>query len=682
MDSADSTRLLALTASEVKRLGGSGPTLVHLAEVLRQHWPDAFADTFTDDDKSRLAALIRRKAWVGNGASVSLLVSNAQDIAALAAAVRAALAESLSDAAPAPTAQPAQTDPSDGQEAAPAPAPIRRSYGLDAPAPVALRTVEPRTITGRAAEVEAAASALGVARRRPVAVVGAPGSGRTAFLGAVAAELARRGDPRPVRLVGPSDLTWRPDNVWLKLTDTVTDETVLCVDDFDEAGRLATAMPSGEFLVQVAATRRHPHLTLLLVCTPQAFERLENLHADLAGDLLRVDLPPLPEPELDAVVAAGADALAAFHEVTITDAARKAACTAPRPSDRRGHPGLALDRLDAAASRARHAGRDEVPADLVETNALDDHTPSRDRLAAALSERVKGQGEAIRILADRLALTTASLDLRPERPDGVFLFVGPTGVGKTELARALADVLCGGPEALIRLDMSEYAHDWSVSRITGPAPGYVGSDDPSSWLTTKVIARPRSVVLLDEIEKAHPAVWNTFLQAFDVGRLTDGRGTVADLSRVVFVMTSNLGVTQAVRAAVGFGNAGVGGLLMSHAEMAARVMTVVNDRMAPELLNRMDDVIVFNALTANDIADIARLELDRIRQRLSDRGRVVEYGAGVAEYLADKGYDPAYGARHLLRSIEKHLLSAIAQSGGTAVRINVDGDRLVAEQGA
>jgi ATP-dependent Clp protease ATP-binding subunit ClpA len=249
--------------------------------------------------------------------------------------------------------------------------------------------------------------------------------------------------------------------------------------------------------------------------------------------------------------------------------------------------------------------------------------------------------------------------------------IGPTGVGKTQLAKELAAAEYGGHDRMIRLDMSEYSHDWAISRIAGPAPGYVGSTEPESWLTTKVAAMPRCLILLDEIEKAHPRVWNLFLQVFDAGRLTDGRGTTADFAETVIVMTSNLGIQEAKSRTIGFGES-VGQV------DETRLLAAVKDRMAPELLGRVDQIIVFKALGLDAIEEIARTELTAVLTRLAAAGWAVTLAPDVAPWLARTGYDPAFGARHLQRNLERELLSQLADAPTRSLRIEVADDRLVA----
>jgi hypothetical protein len=295
-------------------------------------------------------------------------------------------------------------------------------------------------------------------------------------------------------------------------------------------------------------------------------------------------------------------------------------------------------------------------------------------LRASVLGRIRGQDAAVEKIAERLNLTRARLDLRPERPNGVFLFAGPTGVGKTELALQIAIAEYGGSDRLIRLDMSEYAdREFGIARLLGSAPGYVGYGDPEAWLTTRVSRNPGSVILLDEIEKAHPGVWNTFLQVFDAGRLTDGRGNTVSFSETVVIMTSNLGVRESTANPVGFGDqnrAGAG---------AARQLAVIKQTLAPELLNRLDEVILFDPLSLDSIAEIAESELAAAVSRIATSGWDVSYDPGVPRRLAETGYSPAYGARHLHRNIEREFLGLVARSGFRKLHISVGETGLVAE---
>ena len=294
----------------------------------------------------------------------------------------------------------------------------------------------------------------------------------------------------------------------------------------------------------------------------------------------------------------------------------------------------------------------------------------RGELLRQLKARIVGQDEALETIVSRLALTRMQFDLRPKRPDGVFLLAGPSGTGKSALAHALAECLFGGEGHFVRLDMSEYAHDWAVSRLIGPQPGYVGSDKPEGWLTTRVRQQPDSLILLDEIEKSHATVWNTFLQIFDDGRLTDGQGKEADFSRSVIVMTSNLGSESFRRKRpIGFRSDDEVADLQSE-----RTQDAVKEAMPPELVNRLDAVIVFDALTPAAIREIASREIAVALDRLHGRGYEAEVPDDVVSFVAEQGYDPAYGARHLHRNIERHLLETLVDHPPSKLRAVLSGD--------
>jgi ATP-dependent Clp protease ATP-binding subunit ClpB len=247
-----------------------------------------------------------------------------------------------------------------------------------------------------------------------------------------------------------------------------------------------------------------------------------------------------------------------------------------------------------------------------------------------LHERVVGQDEAVSAVASALRRSRAGLS-DPDRPIGSFLFLGPTGVGKTELARALAEFMFDTQEAMIRLDMSEYMEKHSVSRLVGAPPGYVGYDE-GGQLTEAVRRRPYGVVLLDEVEKAHPDVFNALLQVMDDGRLTDGQGRTVSFKNIVLIMTSNI----------------PGG--RQGAELHFR----------PEFINRLDDIVEFETLDRSQIGEIVALQTRRVIDRLAERGITLELTPEARELLGDMGYDPVYGARPLKRVIQKRLVDPLA----------------------
>ena len=237
----------------------------------------------------------------------------------------------------------------------------------------------------------------------------------------------------------------------------------------------------------------------------------------------------------------------------------------------------------------------------------------------------------------------------PERPIGSFIFLGPTGVGKTETARALADFLFDDEHAMVRIDMGEYMEKHSVSRLIGAPPGYVGYDE-GGQLTEAVRRRPYSVVLFDEIEKAHSDVFNIFLQILDDGRLTDGQGRTIDFRNTVLIMTSNIGSSYIVELSEE----------SQRSEMEERVMDALKGHFKPEFLNRVDDVMIFHQLGRDQIGNIAEIQLERVRSLLADRRLRLEVSPAAMTLLADRGYDPQYGARPLKRVIQRLVQDPLA----------------------
>ncbi|EKN3899343.1 ATP-dependent chaperone ClpB [Yersinia enterocolitica] len=297
------------------------------------------------------------------------------------------------------------------------------------------------------------------------------------------------------------------------------------------------------------------------------------------------------------------------------------------------------------------------------------------RMEQDLHKRVIGQDEAVEAVSNAIRRSRAGLS-DPNRPIGSFLFLGPTGVGKTELCKALATFLFDSDDAMVRIDMSEFMEKHSVSRLVGAPPGYVGYEE-GSYLTEAVRRRPYSVILLDEVEKAHPDVFNILLQVLDDGRLTDGQGRTVDFRNTVVIMTSNLGSDLIQER---FGE-------RSYSEMKEMVMEVVTHHFRPEFINRIDEVVVFHPLGRAHLASIASIQLERLYKRLEERGYQVTITQPALEFLGETGFDPVYGARPLKRAIQQEIENPLAQqilSGklipGVPVTLDVENGHIIAKQ--
>ncbi|MEY2697559.1 MAG: hypothetical protein RL333_1697 [Pseudomonadota bacterium] len=299
----------------------------------------------------------------------------------------------------------------------------------------------------------------------------------------------------------------------------------------------------------------------------------------------------------------------------------------------------------------------------------------REKLLAMESElghRVVGQAEAIKAVSDAIRRSRAGLS-DPRRPNGSFLFLGPTGVGKTELCKALAEFLFDTEEAMVRIDMSEFMEKHSVARLIGAPPGYVGYEE-GGYLTETVRRRPYAVILLDEVEKAHPDVFNILLQVLDDGRLTDGHGRTVDFRNTVIVMTSNLG-SDRIQELAGEEN---------YVEMKSAVMEVVSHHFRPEFINRIDEVVVFHPLIREQIRAICRIQIQNLEHRLKERDITLKVSDAALDYLGEAGFDPVYGARPLKRAIQQDLENALAQNilagkvgSGDVVTADVREDQIV-----
>ncbi|MEA2683323.1 MAG: ATP-dependent Clp protease ATP-binding subunit ClpB [Chloroflexota bacterium] len=324
-----------------------------------------------------------------------------------------------------------------------------------------------------------------------------------------------------------------------------------------------------------------------------------------------------------------------------------------------------VDEEDIAEIVARWTG---VPV----TRMLESELQKLIRMEERLHQRVIGQDEAIKAVSNAVRRGRAGL-ADPNRPVGSFIFLGPTGVGKTELARALAEFLFDDEQAMVRIDMSEYMEKHTVARLVGAPPGYVGYDE-GGQLTEAVRRRPYSVLLFDEIEKAHPDVFNVLLQILEDGRLTDGQGRTVDFKNTIVVMTSNLG-SDLVRELAG-----------DEQRMREAVMTSLREHFRPEFLNRVDDVIIFHPLTLEQLRGIVDIQLDGLRRRLADRTMELAVTDAAKDLLARDGYDPVYGARPLKRTIQRLVQDPLAMRilegefrEGDTVRVDVAGDVLTLE---
>ena len=288
-----------------------------------------------------------------------------------------------------------------------------------------------------------------------------------------------------------------------------------------------------------------------------------------------------------------------------------------------------------------------------------------------LGDRVIGQEEAISAVSNAVRRARSGLQ-DPNRPIGSFIFMGPTGVGKTELAKALAEFIFDSDQAMVRVDMSEYMEKHAVSRLIGAPPGYVGYEE-GGYLTEAVRRRPYSVVLFDEIEKAHPEVFNVLLQILDDGRMTDGHGRTVDFKNTIIIMTSNVGSRWIQELGAS-----------SREEMEDRVTEALRASFKPEFLNRIDEIIIFHNLTQEQIGAIVDIQMKRLESRLAEMNMVLTLSDDARAFLSEKGFDQIYGARPLKRAIQKYIENPLSMeilqgniSEGTKVTADVEGNRIV-----
>lgn len=541
--------------------------------------------------------------------------------------------------------------------------------------PTLASLILPRTLdfepVGRERECERLRDALGRCEGRGALVVGSPGVGRSALLRAFAAQSSR-----PVVLLRHVELAARmrnndSDGARGLCHELRTAGVVLALDPLAPwlYGRDLTEDVQMEFRALLASGL----LPWIGVATPEELRRVLDSESWIDRVAVRIELDELPAAQVRTVVRAQARRLAAHHQVEVSEAvADRAVELTDRYLGGRAQPDRALAALDLALARAHRHGDVALAAETVahvvaelggfppERLAATDHERLLG-LEAALASRVVGHGAALARIAH--VLRRNAVGFRGQRPVGTFLLLGPTGVGKTETARAVAEALFPGAGALSRFDMAEYAEAHAVARLVGAPPGYVGYGE-GGQLTEAVRRRPYQLVLLDEVEKAHRDVLEALLGLLDEARLTDGRGRTVDFRHTVVVMTSNLGAelyaSRGTTRSIGFGASRAA----AHDDLAGAVLAAARAALPPELWNRIDEPLVFGPLTRDEVAEVAQRMLAQSLALLSrEQGVVVRACPSVVEFLLEGGgYDAALGARPMRRALSRLVEAPLAEA--------------------
>ena len=578
---------------------------------------------------------------------------------------------------------------SNGPQAADSPAnetdsstPTLDQYGQDLTAAARDGKLDP--VVGRESEVEQTLEVLSRRSKNNPVLIGEAGVGKTAIVEGIAQRIVSNEAPRALAgrrlvaldLAGLVAGTKHRGEFEERLKNVIDEvrgangQVLLFIDELHTvvgAGSGEGAMDASNMLKPALA---RGELHVIGATTMEEYRR--NIEHDPALER-RFQPITVPEPSVEdtiAILTGLRDRYETHHQVRITDEAlQSAAELSDRYITTRFLPDKAIDLIDQASARVRlrarsqraeaepatagggHTAPEVTAEDVAQVVSRQTGIPVAQlteeertrllRLEEHLHERVIGQDEAVEAVAEAVRESRAGL-ADPDRPTGSFLFLGPTGVGKTELARALAEALFGDEDRLIRFDMSEFQERHTVSRLLGAPPGYAGYDE-AGQLTEAVRRNPYSLILLDEIEKAHPDIFNTLLQLLDAGRLTDAQGRTADFTHTVVIMTSNIGADKILAA---------GGKVESLRE---ELLGDLRAHFRPEFLNRIDEIIVFHSLDRAQLQTIAELQLEQVRRRLHGQDVTMDVSRDAIEWLASTGYQPEFGARPLRRAIRAQL---------------------------
>ncbi len=558
-------------------------------------------------------------------------------------------------------------------------------------------------LIGRRRELEAVMDILGKRKANNPCLLGEPGVGKTAIVEGFASMIVRDQVPERFRgrvlvklgasgLVGGTGVRGALGERLIALRqemERADGRIVLFFDDIHDL--LRSSETGGEGVVQdFKEAMEHGMLPFVCTTTPADFKKISDTHPGFSRCLSVVTIDEPGEESTLNIVGILSEKYGSFHGVRIEDSAIHAAVTlTSRYMTGRRNPEKSLAMIDLAAARASRTATRILDREEVACAVADAVGVARERLTETdlsrlmelekeVGARIVGHAVAIGAAAHTMRRNAAGF--RGRRPIGSFLFLGPTGVGKTEMSKAMAEVIFDRPSSFVRFDMSEFSEPHSVARLVGAPPGYVGHDRGGE-LTGALMESPYKLVLFDEFEKAHPAVHRLLLQVLDEGRLTDAQGKTVDFSNTIIVMTSNMGSDVKPMSRTGFGND------QDHddpfADYRARVLAVVREQMPPELFNRIDETIVFSPLSVEEVREIARRLLVSSAAQLSEnRGVTMTWDEGLVDHLiASGGYDPGLGARPMKRTIQKVveaqvadlILSGQAQPGGK-VRITCKGD--------